>query len=77
MAIPLNLSRFIPEGLYCYKVLSFSKDKEYGFKMKVKNCMFYQHKKESCWLMSGEEVDDQCKICGINDYMRNCLLTKT
>jgi hypothetical protein len=71
MTPQLNLEKFIPKGLYCYKTLEVIEDKEYGFRMKVKNCIFYQHqnKKNSCWLMNGEEIDDQCKICGLNEFL--------
>lgn len=64
-----NFKNFVPEGLYCYKILEALEDKEYGVRLKVKTCIFYQHKnkKDSCWLMSGEEVSDQCKICELNE----------
>lgn len=73
MATCISLDKFIPRGFYCYKILNVEvtdnkKPFDGGVIIHTKPCMFYQHKKESCWLMGGAEIDDQCKICGINKF---------
>ncbi len=74
MSNHLDLSIFVPHGTYCYKslgveVIDNTKPFDGGFIYHIKPCIFYLHKKESCWLMGGEDILDQCKICGINEGM--------
>ena len=61
---------FIPRGVYCYKALKIIKGGEFGFYIKTRQCPFYKHLHDIegfCTLMD-ELVDDQCKICGRNDF---------
>lgn len=71
MSTEINLEKFVPTGLYCYDLLYVevkdnTKPFDGGVIIHTKPCIFYMGKKESCWLMGGEEVFDQCKVCDIN-----------
>ena len=59
----------IPLGLYCYETLKIEYLEREGFKMHIKPCIYYEYKEDMlgfCKYFQGE-VNDQCKICGIND----------
>ena len=60
----------IPKGFYCYQTLKIIPDETLGFRMKVRSCPFYRHihDVEGLCVLEGDLVDDQCKICGRNDF---------
>ena len=59
-----------PKGLYCYTPLSFRIDSEKGWVYKIKPCPFYVHIDNLFGFCSAlnEEVEDQAKVCGINEF---------
>lgn len=65
----MNISKaenIVPKGTYCYTILKikFDKMKVKPPLIKTKNCKYFSN--SYCALMQ-EEVEDQVKICGIND----------
>lgn len=63
---------FIPEGDYCYKIIYIDRNPpNTGFRIVINHCDYYQdtsksyHKTGFCNFMN-DDVDDQCKICGVN-----------
>lgn len=59
-----------PKGFYCYTPISFTIDSERGWIYKIKPCPFYVHKEELTGVCSvlNAEIEDQVKICGINEF---------
>ena len=66
----------IPKGDYCYKIKKIVPDATYGYRAKTKNCPYYGYERKrtgnlraTCKLINKSDIllDDQCKICGIND----------
>jgi len=61
----------IPYGLYCYESIGENVLEDGILIHKTICCMYYRHDEGlfgKCSLL-GEEVIDQCKICGYNDDM--------
>ena len=57
----------IPKGLYCYTTIKIIMNKD-GFKMITEPCPYFTYLKgEGFCLRDNYEIDDQCKMCGIND----------
>ena len=80
----------IPHGDYCYKIKKVVPDSTYGYKIKTKNCPYYGyvkkwegkegfHKIAHCKYLNEIDyilLDDQCKICGINNETEEWEKTK-
>lgn len=68
----------IPRGDYCYTIKKIIPDSVYGYRIKVKMCPYYHRVEDNfgdshneCKCINVKDdilLDDQCKICGINEY---------
>ena len=63
----------IPYGMYCYTLTSVKPDHS-GINIKI--CPYYRDTNIAelvgkCKYI-GREIDDQCKVCGINEYDGKC-----
>lgn len=62
----------IPHGMYCYKPLKIIRGDEFGFRIKTRECPFYERKGDDPlygWCSLEEcEITDQCKLCSYNDF---------
>lgn len=57
----------IPKGIYCYEIISIS-----DWKIETKVCPYFtrEHNNAFCLLTKKSDailLNDQCKICGINE----------
>jgi len=61
----------VPSGMYCYTIKKIVPDETYGFIIKTNPCPYYDGSgyRANCKLLKQGDflLDDQCKICGIND----------
>jgi hypothetical protein len=72
----------IPKGDYCYKIKKIAPDPKYGYVTHTKPCPYYSYVKKWEGIFEDYDriayckyrneidyvlLDDQCKICGINN----------